>query len=74
VIKRFVWLMIGFVLGVGSSWTIMRRLRRVATRYAPTEVRDRWNANVRAAVAEGRDAMRAREAAFRDGSTSNTAN
>ena len=73
-IKRFVWLTIGFLLGVGSSWTIMRRLRRVATRYVPTEVRDRWNTNVRAAVAEGRDAMRAREAAFRDGSVRNTAN
>jgi hypothetical protein len=74
VIKRFTWLMIGFLLGVGSSWTITRRLRRVATRYVPTELRDRWNANVRAAVAEGRDAMRAREAAFRDRSVRNTAN
>ena len=67
-IKRFVWLNVGFVLGVGSSWAIMRRLRRVATRYAPTGVVDRWNTNIRAAVAEGRDAMREREAAFKDGS------
>ena len=31
-------------------------------RYAPTEVVDRWSGNVRAAVDEGRTAMRAREA------------
>ena len=73
-IKRLVWLNVGFLLGVGSSWAIMRRLRRVATRYAPTEVVDRWNTNVRAAVAEGRDAMRAREAAFRDGAARSAGN
>jgi hypothetical protein len=74
VIKRFVWLNVGFALGVGSSWAIMRRLRRVASRYAPTGVVDRWNTNVRAAVAEGRDAMRAREAAYRDGSARSAGN
>ena len=73
-IKRFVWLNVGFVLGVGSSWAIMRRLRRVATRYAPSGVVDRWNTNVRAAVTEGRDAMRAREAAFKDGSVRSAGN
>ena len=73
-IKRIVWLNVGFALGVGSSWAIMRRLRRVATRYAPTEVVDRWNSNVRAAVAEGRDAMRAREAAFNEGSIRTSGN
>ena len=73
-IKRIVWLNVGFALGVGSSWAIMRRLRRVATRYAPTEVVDRWNSNVRAAVAEGRDAMRAREAAFNEGSVRTSGN
>jgi len=74
VIKRFVWLNVGFVLGVGSSWVIMRRLRRVATRYVPTDVANRWNSNVRAAVAEGRDAMRAREAAFKEGSVRSAGN
>jgi len=74
VIKRIVWLNVGFVLGVGSSWAIFRRLRRVATRYAPTDVVDRWNTNVRAAVAEGRDAMRAREAAFKEGSVRSAGN
>ena len=73
-IKRILWLNVGFALGVGSSWAIMRRLRRVATRYAPTEVVDRWNSNVRAAVSEGRDAMRAREAAFKEGSVRSAGN
>ena len=67
-IKRLVWLMIGFLLGLGSSWTVMRRVRRVAVRLAPADVVDRWSGNVRAAVSEGRDAMRAREASFNGGS------
>jgi hypothetical protein len=65
VIKRLVWLVIGFLLGLGSSWTVMRRVRRVAIRLAPADVVDRWSGNMRAAVNEGRDAMRSREAAFK---------
>jgi hypothetical protein len=65
VIKRLVWLIIGFLLGLGSSWTVMRRVRRVAVRLAPPDVVDRWSGTVRAAVYEGRDAMRAREASLR---------
>jgi hypothetical protein len=72
VIKRVLWLCIGFLLGIGSSWTVMRRMRRVASRFAPPEVVDRWSGNVRAAVHEGRDAMRAREAALKGGSTATT--
>jgi sensor histidine kinase regulating citrate/malate metabolism len=71
VIKRLVWLIIGFLLGLGSSWTVMRRVRRVAVRLAPADVVDRWSDSMRAAVNEGRDAMRAREAAFK-GSSSRT--
>ena len=36
--------------------------------YVPAEVVDRWSGNVRAAVNEGRDAMRAREAELKGGS------
>ena len=64
-IKRLTWLVAGFLLGVGSSWTVLRRVRRVAVRLAPADVVDRWTEHVRAAVSEGRDAMRAREAAFK---------
>jgi hypothetical protein len=60
-IKRFVWFSIGFMLGLGSSWAVMRRVRRVAARYVPTEVVDRWSGNVKAAVSEGRGAYRARD-------------
>jgi hypothetical protein len=60
--KRARWTAIGFVLGLGSSWAVMRRLRRAAMRYAPPSVVDRWSGNVRAAVGEGRTAMRQREA------------
>jgi hypothetical protein len=64
-IKRVVWLVVGFVLGLGSSWTVMRRVRRVASRYVPADVANRWSGTMRAAVHEGRDAMRAREAEWK---------
>jgi hypothetical protein len=59
---RLFWLVVGFALGIASSWAITRRLRRVAQRYVPAEVIDRWGGNMRAAVTEGRSAMRTREA------------
>jgi hypothetical protein len=64
--KRLFWLVIGFVLGLGSSWVVTRKLRRVASRYAPTEVVDRWGGTMRAAVDEGRAAMRSREAELKE--------
>ncbi len=66
-IKRLFWLIVGFALGLGSSWTVMRRVRRVAQRYAPTDVVDRWGGTMRAAVTVGRDAMRARESELKTG-------
>jgi hypothetical protein len=65
VFKRLFWLTLGFGLGLASSWAVTRRLRRVAARYAPTEVVDRWGGTMRAAVDEGRTAMRDREAELR---------
>ena len=59
--KRLFWLIVGFALGIGSSWAVTRRMRRLAQRFVPTEVVDRWSDNVRSAVSEGRDAMRTRE-------------
>jgi hypothetical protein len=61
VFKRVFWLLVGFALGVGSSWAVTRRLRRIAERFAPADVVDRWSDSVRSAVAEGRTAMRARQ-------------
>jgi hypothetical protein len=65
VFKRLFWLVVGFLLGLGSSYALTRRLRRLAARYAPAEVVDRWGGTVRAAVDEGRTAMRNREAQLR---------
>jgi hypothetical protein len=61
VFKRLFWLIVGFGLGIASSWAVTRRLRRMAERLAPADVVDRWSDNVRSAVSEGRTAMRARE-------------
>ena len=61
-LRRFFWLVIGFALGAGSSLAITRRVRNVSRRYVPAEVRDRWGTNMRAALDEGKAAMRAREA------------
>lgn len=59
--KRLFWLIVGFALGIGSSWAVTRRLRRIVQRLAPADVVDRWSDNVRSAVSEGRTAMRTRE-------------
>ena len=59
--KRLFWLIVGFALGIGSSWAVTRRLRRIVQRLAPADVVDRWSDNVRSAMSEGRTAMRTRE-------------
>jgi hypothetical protein len=64
--KRLFWLVVGFALGLGSSWALTRKLRRMAARYAPAEVADRWGGTMRAAVDEGRAAMRSREAELKE--------
>jgi hypothetical protein len=61
VFKRLSWLVVGFTLGIGSSWAVTRRIRRLVVRFAPADTVDRWSGNVRAAVSEGRSAMRTRE-------------
>jgi hypothetical protein len=61
VFKRLFWLIVGFALGIGSSWAVTRRLRRIVQRLAPADVVDRWSDSVRSAVSEGRNAMRTRE-------------
>jgi hypothetical protein len=73
-LKRVVWLAVGFVLGVASSWTVARRIRRVVARFAPAEVVERWGDGVqsvrrdlRDAVTVGRGAMHEREEQLRAG-------
>lgn len=68
-IKRFVWMSLGAVVGASGSYWANRRVRRVIDRYAPVEVRERVQhsarragGHVRSAIDEGRAAMREREA------------
>lgn len=72
--RRFFWLALGFALGATSSWALSRRVKRVADRYVPSEIRDRWAGTVKAAVGEGREAMRAREAELKGNRTRSVAN
>ena len=65
--RKFVWLVLGFTLGVMSSWAVTRRVRRVVQRLAPADVVDRWSDNVKSAVSEGRVAMRSREVELNQG-------
>jgi hypothetical protein len=65
VFKRLFWLVTGVGFGFGSSFWVMRALRRTIDRYRPTAVVSRIEGDVRAAVAEGRTAMKEREAELR---------
>jgi hypothetical protein len=70
--KRLLWLMIGAGFGFGVSFWIVRTVRQVVERYTPERVsndlagavRD-LGKDLRAAVAEGREAMREREVELR---------
>ena len=70
--KRLFWLMIGLGLGVGASFWVTRFVRRTVERYSPERISgDMTNAvkglgkELRAALAEGRQAMRDREIEIR---------
>jgi len=75
-IKRAIWLGIGASMGAfGSRWA-NRRMRNIADKYAPSEVRNRVQdrvktagGHVRSAVDDGREAMREREAQLRGRNT-----
>lgn len=64
-LKRLFWLGTGVGFGVGSSFWLMRAWRRTVDRYRPSRVVARFEGDVRAAVAEGRVAMREREETLR---------
>jgi hypothetical protein len=70
--RRFFWLLLGFAAGWASSRAVTRRMRRTVARYVPSEVRERWSGNMRAAVDEGRAAMRAREAELKGARSADT--
>ena len=70
--SRARWLAAGVAVGVAGSVWVEHKVRAVATRYSPSGLAGNATARaraipseVRAAVAEGREAMRAREAELR---------
>jgi len=70
--KRVFWLGVGYTAGIGSSWYAARKVKAAARRYTPEGLGDRLtdtvtgiSRDVKAAVTEGRTAMREREAELR---------
>jgi hypothetical protein len=72
VFKRLFWLSTGVTIGLSTSFWVMRTLRRTVERLTPQRLTQdavagarSAGAELRAAVAEGRLAMREREAELR---------
>jgi phage terminase large subunit-like protein len=66
--KRIFWLSVGYGAGLGSSWYTARKVKAAARRYTPEGLSDRVGErveDVRAAMVEGRAAMRRREMQLR---------
>ncbi|HEX4775557.1 MAG TPA: hypothetical protein VFW74_02190 [Acidimicrobiia bacterium] len=78
--KRLFWLTVGFGSGIGTSWFVVRSVKRTVRRtvaaYPASELAGRaatraargvrtFGGDVRGAIAEGRVAMREREAELR---------
>ena len=70
--KRLFWLVIGAGFGFGVSFWLMRFVRSTVERYSPERISGdmadamrSFGADIRAAVAEGREAMREREGELR---------
>jgi len=70
--RRLFWLAIGIGFGFGLSFWVTRFVKRTAERYSPENMSDSlakavraFGADLREAVAEGRDAMRERELELR---------
>ena len=70
--KRLFWLSVGLTTGVGSSFWLMRTVRRAVERFTPERVTAdvvagarSFGAELKAALDEGRTAMREREAELR---------
>jgi hypothetical protein len=72
VFKRLFWLTVGLGVGFGTSFRLMRAVRRTVERFTPERVTSNALAGarsvggeLRAALDEGRVAMREREAELR---------
>ena len=68
--KRVFWLTVGYGAGIGSSWYTAPKVKAAARRYTPDGLTERVGErvdDVKAAVVEGRAAMRRREMQLRAG-------
>ena len=70
--KRLFWLVMGAGFGFGVSFWLMRFLKGTAARYAPEKLSSdltgalrQLGGDIRAAVADGREGMKEREAELR---------
>ena len=70
--KRLFWLTVGMTIGFGTSFWVYRLMRQTLERYSPEHVAETvaeslrgLRDDLRAAVAEGREAMRQAEADLR---------
>ncbi len=70
--KRLFWLTVGMAIGFGTSFWVYRTVRQTLDRYRPEQVADAvatslrgLRDDLRAALAEGREAMRQAEAELR---------
>ncbi len=70
--KRLFWLTVGMAIGFGTSFWVYRLMRQTLERYRPDHVADAvarslrgLRDDLRAALAEGREAMRQAEADLR---------
>ncbi len=70
--KRLFWLTVGLTIGYGTSLWLMRTVRRTVERFTPERLSKgavagarSFGAEVRAALDDGRAAMRQREAELR---------
>jgi hypothetical protein len=66
------WFTVGYGAGIGTSWYAAKKVKEAARRYTPEQLQTRVtdtvtgiSRDVRAAVTEGRSAMREREAELR---------
>jgi hypothetical protein len=70
--KRLFWMLVGIGFGFGASFWLMRFVRSTVERYTPERVSadlagalKQFGSDLRAAAAEGREAMREREGELR---------
>jgi hypothetical protein len=72
VFKRLFWLSVGVTVGAGTSWWVTRAVKQKVEQYVPARVRQRaarrvraLGNDVRAAIADGRQAMHDQEEVLR---------